>query len=182
MSTVYISFCADINFKTTQVLLATTFDQIAKGATHIYYLISTPGGLVTPGIQAYNVLKGLPVETTMHNTGAIDSTGNVIFLAGKNRIACPQSSFMFHGVAFDLNGNVHLDQKKSKEYLDSVLAEQKKFSGIFKAETSLVESEIDGLFIDAQTKDPDFALSKGIIQRILPVAIPVGVNPIQLVF
>jgi len=80
MATVYISFNAKINLFNTQNLLAVTFDQIQKGATHIYYLFASPGGEVAQGLAVYNILKGLPVKTTMHNVGNVDSIGNAIFL------------------------------------------------------------------------------------------------------
>lgn len=182
MSTVYISFCAEINFKTAQNLLGVTFDQIKKGATHIYYLLSTPGGLVDPGIAIYNTLKGLPVKITMHNVGQVDSIGNAIFLAGKERLACKHSSFMFHGVGFDIPSACRLEEKRVRETLDAIKANQVKIGGIVANETTLKEQEINGLFLEAQTKDATFALSSGIVHRIEEVAIPQGAPLVQLIF
>jgi hypothetical protein len=53
------------------------------------------------GMTVYNVLRGLPCDLTIHNIGNVDSIGNAIFLAGKHRYACKNSTFMFHGVGFD---------------------------------------------------------------------------------
>lgn len=182
MSTVYISFQADINPFTTQTFLAATFDQIGKGATHIYYLLSTMGGRVTEGITIYNIVKGLPVKTTMHNAGAVNSIGNAIFLAGQERVACAHSTFMFHGVGFDITSNCRLEEKTLTESLDSLKADQRKIAGVIAKETKLVSEDIDGLFLQAQTKDPTFALETGIISEIRDVAIPRGAPVIQLVF
>lgn len=182
MTTVYISFNTEINFGTTQQLLGASFDQISKGATHLYYLFSTPGGIVDPGIALYNVLKGLPVETTMHNVGAVDSIGNAVFLAGNNRFACQHSTFMFHGVGFDTPQNARLEEKNLREKLDSVAALQRKIGGIVADQTSLKGEEVDGLFLEAQTKDTDFAMTKGIITAVKDVTIPPGAPLIQLVF
>ena len=64
-------------------------------------MLSTPGGSVMNGLNLYNVLRGLPITLTTHNVGNVDSIGNAIFLAGQIRYACPHSTFMFHGVAFN---------------------------------------------------------------------------------
>jgi ATP-dependent protease ClpP protease subunit len=181
MTTVYISFNTAINLGTAQHLLGASFNQISNGATHLYYLFSTPGGMVDVGIGIYNVLKGLPVKTTMHNVGAVDSIGNAIFLAGKERVACPHSTFMFHGVGFDVQ-NERQEEKILRERLDSVQAQQRKIGSVIADQTSLKGPEIDKLFLEAQTKDTAFALSNGIISEVRDVAIPAGAPLLQLVF
>jgi hypothetical protein len=56
--------------------------------------------------------------------GNIDSIGNAIFLAGKTRKACTHSTFMFHGVGFDIHQR--LEEKNLREGLDSILATQRR--------------------------------------------------------
>jgi len=182
MTTVYISFDAEINLNTTEQLLGVTFNQIAHGATHIYYLFSTPGGFVAQGMTLYNTIRGLPVDVTMHNVGNVDSIGNAIFLAGRHRYACQHSTFMFHGVAFNMAANTNLGQKDLEEKLDSLLADQKRIGGIIADQTTLNSKQINGLFRQAQTKNAAFALEKGIVHEIRDVAIPAGAPVVQLVF
>ena len=182
MSTCYISFNAAINNGTVQQLLGVTFDQISKGATHLYYLFSTPGGMVDPGVALYNILKALPVDTTMHNVGAVDSIGNAVFLAGKNRFACPHATFMFHGVGYDINQMTRLEEKDLREKLEGVQALQRKIGGIIADQTSLKDADVDRLFLEAQTKDTTFAVDKGIVSAVKPVTIPPGSPLLQLVF
>ncbi|GAB6037157.1 hypothetical protein JCM15519_17160 [Fundidesulfovibrio butyratiphilus] len=181
MKTVYISFSAEINAQTCEQLLAATFKVIENGCDHIYYLFSTPGGIVSNGIHVYNTLKGLQTNITMHNVGNVDSIGNAIFLAGKNRIACQHSTFMFHGVGLDVE-NVRLEEQVLREKLEAIEAEHAKIGGIIADETSLESEEIKGLFRQASTKDADFALRGGIVQAIQDVYIPQGAPVIQLVF
>lgn len=182
MKTVYISFSAEINPTTSEQLLAASFNMIREGFDHLYYLFSTPGGFVANGIAIYNTLRSLPVKTTMHNMGNIDSIGNAIFLAGKERFACPTSTFMFHGVGFDSPGNVRLEEKLLRERLDGILADQRKIGSIIAKETSLKSEEIEGLFREATTKDVDFAMRNGIVQAIRDAEIPQGSPLVQLVF
>ena len=179
---VYVSFSAEININTTEQLLGAVFDQVNAGATGIYLLLSTPGGFVDQGVNAYNVLNGLPVPLTTHNTGHVDSVGNAVFLAGKHRVACPHATFMFHGVSWDFPEPTRMDGKKARETLDSIQVSQDRIAGIVRDETSLECEEINGLFLEAQTKDTAFACKKGIIQKVAPVSIPAGAPLIQLVF
>ncbi len=44
----------------------------------------------------------------------------MILLAGEKRYACKHSSFMFHGVGFDIMGqNMRFEQKLLRQRLDS---------------------------------------------------------------
>lgn len=182
MSQVYISFHAPINEHTTQQLLGVTFQQLNEGATEIVYLLSTPGGAVSSGIALYNTLKGLPINTVMHNVGNIDSIGNAIFLAGKKRFACKHATFMFHGVGFDIPAGLRLERKDLNERLDGIESDESKIGGIISDETTLETQEINGLFVEASTKNSDFARSHRIIHEIREVIIPEGVPVLQLVF
>ena len=75
-----------------------------------------------------------------------------------------------------------MSSKNVEEYLDGIIAEQKRIGDIMEQETSLVAQEIDDLFVQASTKDASFALSKGIITDIRPINIPQGATVIQLIF
>ena len=182
MSVVYISFNAPVNDFTMQNLIALSFDQIKQGATHLYYLMSTPGGTVREGIAAYHVIKALPVKTTMHNVGGVDSIGNALFLAGDRRKSCPHSTFKFHGVGFDITGIGRLEEAGVREKLASILSDQGKMGGIISDETSLNDSQIRNLFRKAATKDSAYALSNGLIHAVEDVIIPAGAAMLQLVF
>ena len=182
MTTVYISFDGEINQNTIEQLKGVVFNQISNGATHLYFLFSTPGGFVAEGMSLYNLLKGLPVEITMHNVGNVDSIGNAIFLAGKHRYACTHSTFMFHGVGIMPVNGVRLEEKNLRENLSSIQADQRRIGSIISEQPTLKSVEINRLFREARTKDSAFALVKGIIQEIREVSIPSGAPVIQLVF
>jgi ATP-dependent protease ClpP protease subunit len=182
MKTIYISFDAEINVKTVEQLKAATFNFVQQGYEHIYYLISTAGGEVRPGISLYNTLKGLPVETTMHNVGAVDSIGNAIFLAGKNRYACKHSTFMFHGVGINPAQGTRINRTACQELIDTILADERKIAGIVANETSLKGEDIDSLFAQSVTRNVDFAIQNGFIGDVREVSIPKGAQVVQLVF
>jgi len=179
---VYVSFSAEINANTTESLIAVMSNCINLKVKEVYLLFSTPGGLVINGINLYNVLKGMPFELTMHNVGNVDSIGNTVFLAGKHRYATATSTFMFHGVGFNTPKGYRFEEKLLRERLDGILNDQKRIGKVVSQHTSLTEEEVAELFLQAQTKDADFAVEKGIIHEIREVQIPTGVPVISLVF
>jgi ATP-dependent protease ClpP protease subunit len=182
MPTSYISFSAEINQQTTEALLGCVFDQVTRGAEDIYLLFSSPGGFVDQGMTIYNVLRGLPVPLTIHNVGAVNSIANVIFLSGTTRRACRHSTFMFHGVGFDVTSPIRLEEKFLRERLAGIAADQAKIAGVMQDRTQLTTAEISELFLEARTKDADYALAKGIVGEIAEIGLPAGTPVIQLIF
>lgn len=180
--TVYVSFSAEINPHTTESLIATMFNLVTQGVKRIYLLISTPGGMVMNGMNLYNVLRALPVELITHNVGNVDSIGTPVFLAGSKRYACPHSTFMFHGIGFDVKQSIRLEEKFLRERLDGIKADQKRIGSIIRERTKLTEEEVDSLFLEAQTKDAAFAAGRGIVDDVRDVQIPKGSPVISLVF
>jgi ATP-dependent protease ClpP protease subunit len=179
---VYIVFSAEIIPMTTESLMALISQQVNAGVKEIYLLLTTPGGSVMHGLHLYNVLRGLPVKLTTHNAGQVNSIGNAIFLAGSTRYACPHASFMFHGVGFDVPQAARFEEKVLRERLDSVLNDQKRIGSIIQERTKINETEIEGLFREAQTKDATFARDKGIVDEIRDIQIPAGAPVFSLVF
>jgi ATP-dependent Clp protease, protease subunit len=134
------------------------------------------------GIAFYNAMCAMPFELITHNIGNVDSIGNAVFLAGAKRYACSNSTFMFHGVGFQAQTQMHFQEAQLRERLDSVLADQKRIGDIIKSRTSLTDLEIGDLFLHEQTKDVAYASAKGIIHQVTPIQIPTGASVIQLIF
>lgn len=179
---VYISFSAEVNVQTTESLLAVCADLCQKQVKTVYLMLSTAGGMVMCGLNIYNVLRGMPFKLITHNVGNVDSIGNVIFLAGEERYSCPHATFMFHGVGFDMNGQMRFDQKILRERLGSIEADQKRIGQILTERSKLTADEVNRLFLEAQTRDPNYARANGIIHDIRDVQIPPGTPILQLIF
>ena len=179
---VYISFSAEIVPHTTESLIATVANFANQGVKQIYLMLSTPGGSVMHGMNIYNVLRALPIELTTHNVGNVDSIGNAVFLAGKNRYACPHSTFMFHGVGFDVPAQSRLEEKFLRERLDGIASDQKRIGSVIEERTRLPKEDISKLFLEAQTKDAAFAAGCGIVDEVRDVQIPPGSTVASLVF
>lgn len=180
-SVVYVSFSAEVNANTTESLIAAMANIANQGVPEVHLLMSTPGGFVMNGLNVYNVLRALPITLITHNVGNVDSIGNAIFLAGKQRYACPHSTFMFHGVGFTADG-MQFDAKSLRERVDSIDADEKRIAGIIEERTTLTTIQIEPLFREMQTKDATYAVSAGIVHEIKEVSIPPGAPVIALVF
>lgn len=180
--TVYVSFSAEINANTTEQLIAVMGKQANDGVDHVYLMISSPGGSVMNGLNLYNVLRAMPFKLTTHNVGNVDSIANAIFLAGDERYACPHSTFMFHGVGFNVSAGARFEQKDLQEKLDGLLADQRRIGSIITERSSLDDNELSELFREARTKDAAFAQERGLIHGVADVDIPAGASILSLVF
>lgn len=136
---------------------------------HLYILINTPGGGVNLGIVIHNYLKSLPIEVTTHNVGQVDSIGNVIFVAGKNRFANSNSTFLFHGVA---SGQwAGLSVPKAKEAISQLENDENRMTTILRENTNLLARDIRAFYREGKSITPEKALEKGIIQEVKEVEI-----------
>lgn len=182
--TVYISFSAEINALTSQHLIATLAQQANDGVEHVYLLLSTQGGGVTDGFNLYNSIRAMPFRLTVHNVGSVNSIGNVLFLAAEEneRYACQHSTFMFHGVGYDIPQGTRLEQKGLGEFTDALIRDQERIANLLTERSKIESAEAAELFKEARTKDVTFALNKGIIHKISDVKIPKGIPILAFVF
>jgi len=157
-------------------------DQINTGETEIYILFSSPGGSTQHGITLYNFIRSLPAKIIMHNIGIVDSIANVIFLAGEERYAVPHSSFLFHGVGFNIHGPARLEEKELKEKVTIIERDQNLISGIIAERVGLPIEEVRKFFLEAQTKTPDEAKQMNFIHEVKEAQIPKGQKIISMIF
>ena len=91
----------------------------AKGQD-IELQINSPGGLVTQGIEIYNMLNNYKGNIITKVTGLAASMGSIIALAGKNKpIVYKNSMFMIHNVQGIAMGD-HNELKKEAEVMERI--------------------------------------------------------------
>jgi ATP-dependent protease ClpP protease subunit len=173
---------ADINPNTTESLSSVMSEAANQRTKAVYLALSTPEGPVREGMNLYSVLRGMPFDLTIHNVGSVDSIGYAIFLAGKNRFAVANSTFMFHGVGFNITGPTRFEEQSTQDHLDSILADQKRIGGVISERSKLNSREVTSLFRRQKTKDVKWAIDKGIIHEIRDLQIPPGSSAVSLVF
>jgi len=101
-------------------------------------------------------------------------------LAGDERFAVPNSSFLFHGVGFDITQPTRFEEKQIKERLLALQRDTELLANIISERTKLSLEEVKKLFLEAQTKNPQEATQVGIINEIREVKLPKGANIISL--
>jgi ATP-dependent protease ClpP protease subunit len=151
MSVHYISFSAEIMPTPAEQLIAAVTNLVNQGAQEIHLMVSTPGGSVPYGITVYNTLRALPARIVTYNVGNVDSIGTVIFMAGEERYACANATFMFHGVAKEARQVTRLEEKMLRESLDSIHADNQRIGSIIGSHTNLSDDEVTDLFTEART-------------------------------
>ncbi len=177
----YITYFDAIDDSKVKRLMALLTDIIVNvKPKELYFLFSSNGGSVDAGITLYNFLRSLSVDITMHNMGSIDSIATIIFLAGNKRYACQHSAFLFHGVEFKFQNNSSLNNVQLNELLSRIKTDQQKISGVLTERTKLTVEDIKTLFVQGESKDPSFAISKGIINEIRQAVIPNGAPSITV--
>ena len=160
----YVNFSAEINPSTTEALIATLPSSAIKERRKSICCFRLPGGSVMHGFTLFNVLRAMPIKLITHNVGNVELDWERDFLAAAERYACPHSTFMFHGVGFDVTSGVRLEDKLLREHLDSISSDHRRIGAVVGQATSLKEEEVVNLFKEARTKDAAWAEKVGMIQ------------------
>jgi len=164
-------------------LCADILAKVKPTPTTFYFAISSPGGGVAAGVTLYNFLRALPVKIIMHNTGSIDSIATVIFLAANERYACSHSRFLFHGVATgEMPAGTRLNRFQTREFLSGLEQDEGRIKELIVERSSISESEMVRLLQQGETKNPAFALEKGIIHDIRDLTLPRGAQVVTANF
>lgn len=170
---VYLVFHDNINLESANRFMTFCSKAIQQyQPKKLYFLFSSGGGFVDSGVTLYNYLRGLPQEVIMHNIGTIDSISNAVFLAAHKRYASPASAFLLHGISWTFQQSASLTYTQMQETISRFDAAEQLSALIIGDRTSLKPDEVRELFRQGQSKDPKFALEKGLIHEIRDVQIP----------
>jgi ATP-dependent Clp protease, protease subunit len=165
--TIYINFFDEINPQRVFPFINFCTQIFQQHRPDIIQInISSPGGSVAVGMILHNYLKSLPCKLVMHNIGSVDSIATIIFLAGEERYANPNASFLFHGIVTNFPAQTSMTVFQLKERLSSLEVDQNKISNTITELTKISKSELNDLFLQGEVKSPDFALEKGFIHGI----------------
>lgn len=179
----YFDAITDGKVRGLMALCSEILAKVQPTPTTLYFAISSPGGSVAAGITLYNFLRALPVKITMHNTGSIDSIATVIFLAAEERYACSHCRFLFHGVATgEMPPGTRLNRFQTREFLSGLEQDEGRIKELIVERSKISESEMVQLFQQGETKNPAFALEKGIIHDIRDLTLPTGAQVVTANF
>ncbi|WP_339413005.1 MULTISPECIES: ATP-dependent Clp protease proteolytic subunit [unclassified Pseudomonas] len=167
MSLHVITFTGPINASTCSQLIEKASVAVQREATGLVLNIATMGGECSYGFTMYNYLMALPIPVHTHNLGTVESMGNIVFLAGEQRTACPHSKFLFHPFHWHLQGAV--DHSRMSEYAMSLDYDLQLYARIVAERTAhaseLLETE-KYLTAAPRIVDPEQAILSGLIHAI----------------
>ena len=177
-----VSFNSQVNPMTSSALMAVLAEAVNHEHDEIHLLLNTPGGTVADGVTVYNFIRALPAKVLIYNIGTVASIGNVIYQAAHKRLCARTSSFMFHGVGFDVTMSERYELKRLREKIDHIRNDQGMISQIIARHTNLSTSEIEELFLEMRLMRADEALDGGVTDEVGDINLPPGLPIQQLVF
>jgi ATP-dependent protease ClpP protease subunit len=171
----YVGFFATIEAQSMENLVDVLTNKLPENTHTIYMLLCLNGGSVQHGFAIYNLLRGLPYKIIMHNIGSVDSIGNVVFMAAKERYATENGTFLIHRVSTRFKDSL-ATASLIQEKLNCVEADEVRIRDIMTRHSKITAEEHNRLFEYGEAKDSTYALAKGMIHEIREVKIPAGKN------
>ena len=170
--TVYIRFFGNVNEVTVPRLINIVQEKFNSGVRKFVILISSQGGSVFYGLSAYNFLKGLPAEITIHNFGSVDSIAGVIYCAGDKRYSVPEGRFLIHPVSWTYVGTVTLPEDQMEENVKSLRQDTENIANVIAKTTEQSKDKVLDDMKNRTNLDPEQAKEYGLVHEIKNDLVP----------
>ena len=164
--TVYIRYFGPIDDERVKKLMATLEQKLKEGVERFVILISSPGGQVSPGVSAYNFLKGIPTEVVAHNFGSIDSMAICLFCAGSKRLCVPHARFLIHGIGLNVSAGARFDEKSMGEHITRLKNERETICRIIADNTGKKLEDVEQDMFNGITLTAEQAKDYGLVHEI----------------
>jgi ATP-dependent protease ClpP protease subunit len=178
-----IRFMTDVNIQSITNFINLVETEFKNGVKFFRFLISSPGGMVDPGLSAFNYLKGLPVYIETVNFGAVDSISVMLFCAGKNRICVPNARFILHDVMRLIPPQSQpsmVSEIQLKEWIDALKVDRRNIAKVISDTTRKPIEEIEQLIIKGKVLNAEEAYEMGLVTAISENIIEEGVKIISI--
>jgi ATP-dependent protease ClpP protease subunit len=169
---VYVAFLADVTSQSVETLQNLLTGLASVNTPELHLLMSTTGGHTMYGLTLYNLLRALPMEIVTYNIGSVDSAGIMPFLAGQRRYACPQATFLFHGVTVFPPVGQPQGESELRRFLDYIRAEETRIGSLYVERTRMSPKIVKQVFRTPRTIHAAEAVSLGIVDELRDVAVP----------
>ena len=149
---------------------------VQKKYDTLFLLMCSEGGKLEDGFSLYNFLRLCPIKLVTVNMGHIASIANIPFLAGDERIACPNTYFHFHTFDWSITESHTMTRQQYIHYRQKLDIAHDNKMVILKDRTKLTDADVKALDFLAEPviHDAGFALENGIIHEIKMPDIPAG--------
>jgi ATP-dependent Clp protease, protease subunit len=168
----HIVFQAGVNAQSASRLGNAISQAVQEGTDEVHLYMASPGGDVIPGLGVASFIHSLAVPVTTYNIGQTDSVANVIFAAGKKRVAAPTASFLFHGVQMNFK-EAHFSEAQMQEQYAVVKRLRESIASNISAYTGVGLTVINELMVpEASIISAEVAREKGVVDTVEEVKIP----------
>lgn len=169
----YIHFTREFNGDTAESLLDAVTTLSNDGVHRVVLCLASPGGWIPKAMAVYNMLRAFPVELVTHAVGEVASAGNMPFLAGERRYACPHATFMLHPGHINVR-DAELDANAMRERIARLDGHDERERLIVRQRTNLTGAQVRALVQRSATLNASEALAAGIVHQIKQLKIPRG--------
>ena len=173
----YVHFTREFNGDTTESLIDAVAKLSNEGVPRVVVCIASPGGWIPKALAVYNMLRAFPVELVTHAVGEVASAGNMPFLAGEVRYACPHASFMLHPGTLNTS-DARFDGAELRLRADALDAHDVRERLIVAERTKLSTAQVRRLVEQSTTLSASEAAKAGIVSRVRQLRIPAGARVI----
>ncbi len=178
--TVYIRYFGPIDDERVKKLMTALEQKLNEGAERFVILISSPGGNVSPGVSAYNFLKGMPAEVITHNFGSIDSMAVCLFCAGSKRLCVPHGRFLIHGIGLNISAGTRFDEKSLGEHITRLKNERETICRIIADNTGKKLEDVEQDMFSGITLTAEQAKDYGLVHEIKSELFEKGIEVITI--
>lgn len=139
-----IHFYDNVTHETFSVLRTVLLQIFAEDKEpEIILMLSSKGGALDAGFDAYNFIRNLPISITCINMGAVESAAVIVFLAAENRFAVKHSRFLIHSFHWDYSNAETIDHNRIIEHVNSLNFDRDRYASIFNERTKAVDAGFD---------------------------------------
>jgi ATP-dependent protease ClpP protease subunit len=172
---IYVHFSEDIVDAQIKALIKAMAELANQGVGRVILCLATDGGNIASGIQLYNVLRAMPVELVVHAVGDVSSAGNIVFVAGRRRVASPHARFTFHEPSVTFGQQATMDVKQLREQAAQLQSNGDRNRAILEEWTKLTRRQINALKRRTSTVDARQAATFGLAHSVNDLSVPAGV-------
>lgn len=178
---IFVTYIGGVNEESNKQFIQGLVDFLGKHKqiNTVHLILSTKGGDVDAGITLYNFLSSLPITLKTYNIGNVDSIGVIVFLAGATRYMTEHSSFILHGIRFDIR-NASFKYHDLKEHMSIMERLEDKISAIVTKRTELTQENISQYHKEGESLGMDVAKKCKLVSGITQP--PLKRDSVHLVF
>lgn len=175
----YIIFSGiiDQTFSTRLFNAITNAPKLGVGRIIIFF--SSLGGDIHEGFLLASAIQNSKVPIAIHANNHIDSIGNVIYLAAKERTAESYAKFYLHGAK---TGAVAMDEKTLRDQLSAVRASNSRIAHFISENSGISLASVKGMMETGTTISAQEALKQKIVHNIIHVEVPQNALREEIIF